>query len=128
MWLPLHDIPSGAALLLFPQCYRRQVAFYDEVDRNAPPDTWGYGQAVRQAMSRGDVLLFHSQHFHASPTQEPDLARVTVEIRVGTGCHDDNGTTYRRSFWNVRNFTPRAMQGRLPASQTSRRTRILTRQ
>jgi hypothetical protein len=104
LWFPLHDIPREASLLLFPQAYRRAVPFYEAVDTAAPPDDWGYGPALRQAMRAGDVLLFHSQHFHASPSEAPDLSRVTVELRVATGCRDDNGAVYRHLFWNLKNF------------------------
>jgi hypothetical protein len=56
-------------------------------------------------MSRGDMLLFHSEHFHASPTEQPDLSRVIVEFRVTTNCQDSNAM-YLHLFWNLRNFSP----------------------
>lgn len=49
MWFPLHNIPRDAALLLFPECYHRNLTspFVDPVDRTISPDDWGYGPAAR---------------------------------------------------------------------------------
>ncbi len=107
-WFPLHDVPAANSLLLFPDIYTRDVPYQQRPEPLGEPDRWGYGSALRRALRLGDMVLFHSQHFHASPTEAPELDRLTAEIRVAGACIDDNAAVYRRLFWNIRNFTPLA--------------------
>lgn len=105
-WFPLHDVPETNSLLMFPDVYSAEVAYQEEPACLPRPETWGYGRPLRKAMKLGDVLLFHSQHFHASPTEALHLDRLTAELRVACACHDDNANVYRRLFWNLSNFEP----------------------
>jgi len=103
-WFPLHDIPAGNSVLMFPKVYTEAVQYQNSPDVSANPDGWGFGPALRHAMSLGDTLIFHSQHYHASPSETPHLDRLSAELRIASGCHDDNANAYRRQFWNLTNF------------------------
>jgi hypothetical protein len=105
-WFPLHRLEEGNSLLLFPDVYTANVPYQVIPQNPRDPSTWGYGRPVCRAMEPGDVILFHSQHFHASPTQAPDSDRLTAELRVASACLDDNGSIYRRQFWNAQSFKP----------------------
>lgn len=117
-WFPLHDVPATNSLLMFPDVYGADIPYQQEPACLQRPETWGYGRPWRNAMKFGDVLLFHSQHFHASPTEAPHLNRLTIELRVASACQDDNANAYRRLFWNLRNFE--ALGGE-PASERAER-------
>jgi hypothetical protein len=105
-WFPLHDLDEKRTLLLYPDAYRSDVLEYGEIVNRADPNSWGFGKALQIPLKFGDVLVFHSQMLHASPTQAPDQNRFTVEMRVASGCIDDNSRIYRRMFWGLRNFLP----------------------
>ena len=118
-WFPLHDVPAENSLLLFPDIYTRDIAYQQKPEPLREPDRWGYGQALRRPLRLGDFVLFHSQHFHASPTEAPDSDRLTAELRVASACIDDNSAVYRRLFWSARNFEPLAA-----AAPSERATRL----
>jgi ectoine hydroxylase-related dioxygenase (phytanoyl-CoA dioxygenase family) len=82
-WFPLHRVEEGSSLLLFPDIYTKDVLYQQQPANPRDPDSWGYGKPVCRAMDPGDIVLFHSQHFHASPTRNPTADRLTVELRVG---------------------------------------------
>jgi hypothetical protein len=105
-WFPLHDVEAENSLLLFPDAYTSNVPYQVRPEHPQEPERWGYGRPLSKAMRRGDIVLFHSQHFHASPTQAPLKDRLTAELRVASGCVDDNGSIYRRQFWNSQSFAP----------------------
>lgn len=105
-WFPLHDIPAENCVLIFPEVYTQAIPYQQPPADLSQPDSWGYGPALKRAMALGDTLIFHSQHFHASPTQAPQLDRLTAELRVASGCIDDNANIYRRQFWSLANFAP----------------------
>jgi hypothetical protein len=104
-WFPMHDIGEREGLLLFPEAYYEDVPYYQQPDNLMAPETWGYGRPFQPVMAFSDMLLFHSQHFHASPSTAPDRNRLSAELRVAAGAVDDN-SSYRRLFWNVANFDP----------------------
>ena len=104
-WFTLHDVAADSSLLLFPEAYRKDLAYQQKPTDTQNPASWGYGEPICRALSRGDAVLFHSQHFHASPPRAPaNNSRLTVELRASSACHDDNGALYRRLFWNAHNF------------------------
>jgi hypothetical protein len=105
-WFPLHDLEAQRSLLLFPASYRRDVPQYGPLANPDDPDGWGFGPAVSVPLRFGDMLIFHSQQLHASPSKARHRSRLTVELRVASGCLDDNASIYRRLFWNSRNFLP----------------------
>lgn len=107
LWFPLHDLDETQTLLLFPDAYRGDVAQYGKLPDADDPSGWGFGQALQVPLKFGDVLVFHSQQLHASPSQSLTKDRFTVEIRVASGCIDDNSRIYRRIFWSLPNFKPR---------------------
>jgi len=107
-WFPLHDLDQNHSLLFFPESYRRDVPQYEDLTQPENPDSWGYGKALQIPLRFGDSLVFHSQHFHASPYLGPKRNRFTVEMRVAAGCNDDNSTIYRRLFWSLGNVQPAA--------------------
>lgn len=104
LWFPLHDLDEKRTLLIFPNSYHRDVPQYGKISDLGKPSDWGFGKALQIPLKFGDVIAFHSQVLHASPTQAPDRNRFTIEIRVGAGCEDDNTRIYRRLFWGLRNF------------------------
>jgi hypothetical protein len=112
-WFPLHDLDETQTLLLFPDSYYRDVPQYEPISDRDRPSEWGFGEALQISLKFGDVIAFHSQMLHASPTQAPHRNRFTVEMRVASGCIDDNSRIYRRSFWGLRNFLP---NGQLPTA------------
>jgi hypothetical protein len=103
-WFPLHDLEEERSLLLFPESYRRDVPQYGRLPNPDDPDAWGFGPAVSVPLRFGDMLIFHSQQLHASPSKALHRSRFTVELRTASGCLDDNANIYRRLFWNRRNF------------------------
>jgi hypothetical protein len=103
-WFPLHPVPAENSLLMFPDVYTTDIPYQQTPAILQKPETWGYGRPMRRALQLGDTLIFHSQHLHASPTEAPDLDRVTVELRAASGCHDDNASVYRRLYWRIENF------------------------
>ncbi len=105
-WFPLHDVDERQTLLIFPEAYRRDVRQYGKPGDPDNPGGWGFGPALQVPLRFGDMLVFHSQHLHASPSQAREKNRFTVELRVAGGCVDDNGRIYRRLFWNLSNFMP----------------------
>lgn len=106
-WFPLHDLDQDRSLLLFPEAYRRDVPQYEKLTDIERKDEWGFGRATQMPMNFGDTLVFHSQQLHASPSPAPGN-RFTVELRAAGGCIDDNANIYRRVFWSLCNFQPRA--------------------
>jgi hypothetical protein len=108
LWFPLHDVDRERTLLLFPESYRRDVTQYGDLPNRDRPDEWGFGRALQIPLKIGDILLFHSQVLHASPSQVQNQDRFTVEIRVASACMDDNARIYRRLFWGLCNFMPGA--------------------
>ncbi|HEY7744304.1 MAG TPA: hypothetical protein VIA19_14770 [Burkholderiales bacterium] len=110
LWFPLHDVGKQQTLILFPEAYRRNISQYQALPGPEEPGQWGYGEPLQVPLRLGDMLMFHSQHVHASPSQALDRNRFTVEIRAAAGCIDDNGRVYRRSFWRLENFRPRDAQ------------------
>lgn len=117
-WFPLHDVADTNSLLMFPDAYTANIPYQEKPAELQRPDTWGYGRPLRRAMKFGDLLLFHSQHLHASPTEAPQLNRMIAELRVACDCHDDNASVYRRLFWNLRNFE--AGNGELAGKRAAR--------
>jgi hypothetical protein len=114
LWFPLHDVGKQQTLVLFPEAYRRNISQYQALPGPEDPGQWGYGEPLQVPLRLGDMLMFHSQHVHASPSQALDRNRFTVEIRAAAACIDDNGRVYRRSFWRLENFRSRdAQQGNL---------------
>src|SRR5262249_21503516 len=105
-WFPLHDVPAENSLLLFPEIYTKPVPYQQIPDPLREPDRWGYGKALRRALRVGDLVLFHSQHFHASPSEAPERDRLSAELRIASACIDDNAHVYRRLFWRAENFAP----------------------
>lgn len=105
-WFPLHDIEAQHSLLLFPDAYRRDVQQYGRLGDPNRPDEWGFGRSLQVPLKFGSALLFHSQQLHASPNLPPSQSRFTVELRVASGCIDDNARIYRRLFWKIENFRP----------------------
>src|SRR5581483_3183562 len=95
-WFTLHPVPAENSLPLFPDIYKRDVPYQESHANLRDLRSWGYGEPLRRALAFGDLVLFHSQHFHASPTEAPELDRLTTEFRVASACIDDNGTAYRR--------------------------------
>lgn len=133
-WFPLHDLDEKRTLLLYPDAYRSDVLEYGELANRSDPNSWGFGKVLQIPLKFGDMLMFHSQMLHASPTQAPDQNRFTVEMRVASGCIDDNSQIYRRMFWGLRNFLPngsaegallRAQQLAEPSATTFDLTRAL---
>jgi hypothetical protein len=120
LWFPLHDLDKHRTLLLFPESYLRDVPQYGELLGPEHPEEWGFGKPLQVPLQFGDVLAFHSQHIHASPSQAPDKDRFTVEIRIAAGCIDDNASAYRRLFWALPNF-----QSRTPLDDLKDRVRPL---
>ncbi|MGH9651656.1 MAG: hypothetical protein ACRD3I_14470, partial [Terriglobales bacterium] len=106
LWFPLHDVSEEQTLILFPEAYRRDVSQYEALPGPENPGGWGFGQPLQVPLRLGDVLIFHSQQVHASPSQAQDRNRLTVELRAAAACIDDNGRVYRRSFWRLGNFRP----------------------
>jgi len=115
LWFPLHDVGKEQTLILFPEAYRRNVSQYEALPGPEDPRDWGYGEPLQVPLRLGDMLMFHSQQLHASPSQAPDSNRFTVEIRAAAACIDDNGRVYRRSFWRLENFRPRGAQAGNPS-------------
>jgi hypothetical protein len=106
LWFPLHDLDAKRTLLIFPESYRRDVPQYGALPDPERPHEWGFGEPLQVPLKFGDMLLFHSQQLHASPSQSRERSRFTVELRVAAGCIDDNACAYRRMFWNSANFRP----------------------
>ncbi len=106
LWFPLHDLDAARTLLIFPESYRRNAPQYGALPDPDRPHEWGFGRPLQVPLKFGDVLLFHSQQLHASPSQSRERSRFTVEIRIAAGCTDDNAGVYRRIFWNTANFRP----------------------
>jgi hypothetical protein len=107
LWFPLHDLDAKRTLLIFPEAYRRDVPQYGTLLDPEKPHEWGFGKPLQVPLKFGDMLLFHSQQLHASPSQSRQRSRFTVELRIAAGCMDDNSGVYRRIFWNAANFRPR---------------------
>jgi len=107
LWFPLHEVGRQQTLILFPEAYRRNVSQYQALPGPEKPGQWGYGDPLQVPLRLGDMLMFHSQHVHASPSQALNSNRFTVELRAAAACIDDNGRVYRRSFWRLENFLPR---------------------
>lgn len=104
LWFPLHDVDETQSLLIFPDAYRCDARQYMPLGDRADPASWGFGRPLRVALRAGDILVFHAQHLHASPSQAPGKSRYTVELRAAAACMDDNARIYRRLFLNARNF------------------------
>jgi tetratricopeptide (TPR) repeat protein len=106
IWFPLHDLDAKRTLLIFPESYRRDVGQYGVLPDPDKPHDWGFGEPLQIPLKFGDMLLFHSQQLHASPSQSRQRSRFTVEMRIAAACIDDNAEVYRRLFWNAANFKP----------------------
>lgn len=106
-WFPFHEVSTNSTLMFFPDSYHQPLPSYPKVFSKDSPDEWGYGQNRVPDVNFGDLLLFHSEQFHASPVSELQTRRVSVEMRVSAGCIDDN-SVYRRHFWNFNNFIPKS--------------------
>ncbi len=100
----LHPLSEKQTLVLFPNAYRQSKPYYPDYQGELNPAKWGYGDPLQIPLDVGDMILFHSQHFHGSSSQTPERNRLSVEIRVASACDDDNATLYRRTFWDLRNF------------------------
>jgi hypothetical protein len=105
-WFPLHDLDETRTLLLFPDAYHLDISQYGQLRDQDKPSEWGFGQVAQIPLKFGDVIVFHSQQLHASPSQARMRTRFTVEMRVASGCTDDNARVYRRIFWGLDNFLP----------------------
>jgi len=105
VWCALQNIDEKQALILFPDAYRDTRHDFDEYawNKSENPAEWGFGDPLQISMQAGDVLLFHSDHYHSSPVTTNDNLRLSWEFRVVSKCYDDMGW-YRLGFKLLNNF------------------------
>jgi hypothetical protein len=61
------------------------------------------GKFISPPLKTGQILLFHSEHFHASPLNRSRI-RLSIDIRFAVNCPDDNSHYRRKSFFRLSNF------------------------
>ena len=103
LWFPLHDIAEDESLLIFPEAYRQDIVV-DLAKKEQPPETWGLGHPLKLALKKGDMIMFHSEHVHASPYRRGKAFRFSYDFRIVNDCLHDHGW-HHQEFWNVGNFT-----------------------
>jgi len=106
VWCALQDIDKHQALILFPDAYKDPSHDFDEYawNKSEDPADWGFGAPLQISMRAGDVVLFHSDHYHSSPVTTSDNLRLSWEFRVVSQCYDDMGW-YRLGFKLLNNFS-----------------------
>lgn len=107
-WFPLHDTNDRETLLIFPEVY--QNPFLPQLPKlengeYPEPEKWGVGAPLRISLNFGDLIAFHSEHYHGSPTEKPESFRLSYDFRIASGVYDDNGG-YTKDFSNIYNFLP----------------------
>ena len=102
-WFPLSPIHQDQSLMMFPELWGQDIST-DSQNRVVltPPNA----HPTQVAMDAGDVLLFHSENFHASPPNDHQSCRVSVDCRCVFHTDDDN-RYYSGGFQDITTFLPR---------------------
>ena len=102
-WFPLSSIHQDQSLEMFPELWGQDISINSQ-NRVilVPPGT----TSTQVEMGAGDVLLFHSESFHASPRNRRQSCRVSVDCRCVFNTDDDN-RYYSGGFQDITTFLPR---------------------
>ncbi|MGH8883608.1 MAG: phytanoyl-CoA dioxygenase family protein [Egibacteraceae bacterium] len=81
LWIAISRVRPGNGLLIYPDAYGQQVQRHgDSIDPDAP-----VGAPINFEMEPGDVLVFASDHLHASESNVTDETRYVLTKRLSLG-------------------------------------------
>jgi nitrite reductase/ring-hydroxylating ferredoxin subunit len=79
LWAAIGPVQHGNGLSVFPEAYRWRLSF---VPGGGVPRGQALGVPITCELAPGDVLLFHSDHVHASELNRCEATRHVVSFRV----------------------------------------------